>query len=277
MKVLFFGDVFGKPGRDALRVITPRLIREHNPDFVIANVENIAHGTGITTTTLGEIDELGVFHAYTAGNHLLSNQGVRAVVENGAIPLVRPINYPAGTPGVGYRVIGSGAKRLLVINALGRVFMKEERLENPFLAINALLDEYAIGEDGDGKELVDGILVDFHAEATAEKRTLGFYLDGRVSAVVGTHTHVPTRDEQILDGGTAYISDVGMVGPANSSLGLEKEPMVQEMVKESHQRRDVASSPIVEVGAVCIETGPDGHALSIVPIREFVDLDQPGE
>lgn len=277
MKVLFFGDVFGKPGRDALRILAPRLIQEHSPDFVVANVENIAHGTGITSATLGEVDETGLFHAYTAGNHLLSNQGVRAVIENGAIPLVRPINYPAGTPGVGHRVIVNGAKRLLVINALGRVFMKEERVENPFTTINALLEEYAIGKDGDGKELVDGILVDFHAEATAEKRTLGFYLDGRVSAVVGTHTHVPTRDEQILEGGTAYISDVGMVGPANSSLGLEKDPMVREMVQESHQRRDVASSPMVEVGAVLIEIESDGHASSIVPIREFVDLDRSGE
>ncbi|MEX0916712.1 MAG: TIGR00282 family metallophosphoesterase [Candidatus Spechtbacterales bacterium] len=277
MKILFFGDVFGKPGRDALRVITPRLVATHEPDFVIANVENIAHGTGITTATLAEIDELGLFHAYTAGNHLLSNQGVRAVVENGAIPLVRPINYPHGTPGVGHRVITSGAKRLLVINALGRVFMKEEGLDNPFTAVNALLEKYTMNAEEDEKELVDGIFVDFHAEATAEKRTFGFYLDGRVSAVIGTHTHVPTRDEQVLDGGTAYISDVGMVGPANSSLGLAKEPMVQEMITEAHQRRDVASTPLVEVGAVLIETTAGGSASSIVHIREFVDLDQPGE
>jgi hypothetical protein len=277
MKILFFGDVFGKPGRDALRVITPRLIAEHNPDFVIANVENIAHGTGITTATLAEIDELGVFHAYTAGNHLLSNQGVRAVVENAAIPLVRPVNYPEGTPGVGHRVVSSGAKRLLVINALGRVFMKEEELGNPFSAVNALLEKYTMDADEDEKELVDGIFVDFHAEATAEKRTLGFYLDGRVSAVVGTHTHVPTRDEQVLEAGTAYISDVGMVGPAHSSLGLQKEPMVAEMLDGARGRREVASTPIVEVGAVLIETGASGKASSIAHIREFVDLDQPRE
>lgn len=275
MKVLFFGDVFGKPGRDALRIIVPRLRAQYDPDFIIANVENIAHGTGITTSTLGEIDELGIFNAYTAGNHLLSNQGVHSVTDNGAIPLVRPINYGEGTPGVGHRVIASGAKRLLVVNALGRVFMKEEGVGNPFTLIDALLERYTIDKESDEKERVDGILVDFHAEATAEKRTLGFFLDGRVSAVVGTHTHVPTRDEQVLEGGTAYISDVGMVGPANSSLGLEKEAMVQEMVTEAHQRRDVGASPLVEVGAVLIEIGSNGLASSISHIREFVDLDAP--
>lgn len=275
MKVLFFGDVFGRPGREALVRITPRLIAQHEPDFVIANVENIAHGTGITSSTLDEIDRTGLFDAYTAGNHLLSKAGVRSVLANGGIPLVRPINFPSSTPGVGERIVVKGAKRLLAVNALGRVFMKEEGLSNPFQALQGVLERYTIDPQEEGKERVDGIFVDFHAEATAEKRTFGFFLDGKVSAVVGTHTHVPTRDEQILEGGTAYISDVGMVGPSNSSLGLQKEPMVAEMVQEAPQGREVGSDPVAEVGAVLVEIGADGLAKDITHIREFVDLDKP--
>ena len=276
MKVLFFGDVFGRPGREALIRITPRLIAQHEPDFVIANVENIAHGTGITSSTLAEIDQTGLFDAYTAGNHLMAKAGVRSVLADAGIPLVRPINFPSSTPGTGERVVVKGAKRLLVINALGRVFMKDE-VSNPFRALQGVLERYTIDPEEEGKERVDGIFVDFHAEATAEKRTFGFFLDGTVSAVVGTHTHVPTRDEHVLEGGTAYISDVGMVGPSNSSLGLQKEPMVEEMIQEAPQGREVGSDPIAEVGAVLVEIGSNGLAKNIIHIREFVNLDEPAQ
>jgi 2',3'-cyclic-nucleotide 2'-phosphodiesterase len=274
LRVLFFGDIFGKPGREAIRSLAPQLFEKHKPDFVLANVENIAHGSGITPATLAEIDALGIFHAYTTGNHVWKKSEVETLLGAGGTPLLRPLNYPAHMPGSGARVVAHGAQRLLVINIMGRVFMKEEAevLSNPFSALDEALQRYTLDPQEDGKEYVQGIFVDVHAEATSEKRALGLYSDGRVSAVVGTHTHVPTRDEQILPKGTAYISDVGMVGPLHSSLGLDIEGIIQEFLTEESQKREVSDTPQVEVGAVLIDIGGDGHAQHIEHIRQIVPL-----
>ena len=275
MNILFFGDVFGRPGREAMKKIVPQLVKKHNPDFVIAQVENLAHGKGTTLPTIHELEEAGIFHAYTNGNHFLANEGVRDVVDDTHIPLVRPYNYPEGTIGQGYRVITNGAKRLLVLNFLGRIFMKNsEEWTNPFVDVERVLAKYTQDKSDTGKEYVDGIFVDFHAEVTAEKRNFGFLLDGRVSAVVGTHTHVPTADEQVLPQGTAYISDVGMVGPLHSSLGLEKEHLIQEMILEERQKREVSTIAEVEVGAVLIGVKSNGLSSNIERIREIVSLDE---
>ncbi len=271
MKILFFGDVFGRPGREALRDEYEALAQEYSPDFVVANIENIAHGMGINLSSIQELEQSGaVFHCYTSGNHHFSNKGTFDVSREGSIPLIRPLNYPEEKEGVGYMVVESGAKKLLVINVMGRIFMKIEGLLNPFREIEKVLDKYSITPD-EGKEKVDGILVDFHAETTAEKRTMGFFLDGRVSAVVGTHTHVPTADAQILEGGTAYISDVGMVGPYNSCLGLQKEHIIEEMLNEKRGKRDVGQEGSVEIGAVIIETHNLGLSRSIKSIRKIVN------
>ena len=273
IKILFFGDLFGRPGRDAMKIITPKLVKKHKPDFVIANVENMAHGKGITLSTIQDIEQAGLFHAYTSGNHFLANEGVLDVVKNDTIPLIRPMNYPSQIPGVGYRVVTSGAKQLLVVNFLGRIFMKDsEILTNPFVDVERVLSDYSLDKKEVGKQYVDGIFIDFHGEVTAEKRNFGFLVDGRVSAVVGTHTHVPTGDEQVLLGGTAYISDVGMVGPLHSSLGLEKEHLVQEMILGERQTREVSSVPEVEVGAVVISIKSNGLSSKIERIREIVSL-----
>lgn len=274
MRILFFGDIFGRPGRAAIRIVAPQLVERHKPDFVVANVENIAHGSGVTSATLAEIDELGIFHAYTTGNHIWSKSEAEHLLAGGGTPLLRPLNYPSHMPGSGARIVVHGAKRLLVVNTMGRIFMKEEaeRLSNPFLAMDELLKRYTMDPQEDGKEYVEGIFVDFHAEATSEKRAFGFYCDGRISAVVGTHTHVPTRDEQILPKGTAYISDVGMVGPLHSSLGLDMEGILQEFVTEGPYKREVSDTPEIEVGAVLIEVGSGGAAQNIEHIRQMVSL-----
>lgn len=273
IKILFFGDIYGRPGRDAINIIVPKLVKKHKPDFVIAQVENMAHGKGTTLSTIQDIEQAGTFHAYTNGNHFLANPGVYDVVNDSSIPLVRPYNYPEGTIGQGYRVVTSGTKRLLVLNFLGRIFMKDsEHWSNPFIDVEQVLGKYTIDKSDSSKEHIDGIFVDFHAEVTAEKRNFGFLLDGRVSAVVGTHTHVQTADEQLLLGGTAYISDVGMVGPLHSSLGLEKENLIQEMILEERQTREVSSVPDIEVGAVLISIKSNGLSSKIERIREIVSL-----
>ena len=273
MKVLFFGDLFGRPSREAMGIVLPELCKKHNPDFVIANVENLAHGKGTTLPTIRELEQAGTFNAYTNGNHFLSNDGIYDVVNDKSVPLVRPFNYPEGTIGEGYRVITVGAKRLLVMNFLGRIFMKNsEEWTNPFVDVERVLEKYTIDRNNSSKEYVDGIFVDFHAEVTAEKRNFGFLLDGRVSVVVGTHTHTQTADEQILLGGTAYITDVGMVGSLHSSLGLEKEYLIEEMITEERQKREVSTVREIEVGAVVVDIQSNGLAKSINRIRKIVTL-----
>jgi metallophosphoesterase (TIGR00282 family) len=274
MNILFFGDIFGKPGRMALEAVAAELVEQYKADFVIANVENLAHGRGVTRATLAELEELGLFHCYTTGNHVWAKDDVAALLQGGGTPVLRPINYPEQMPGEGVRVVANGAQRLLVVNAMGRVFMKEEgeRLSNPFGALDAVLERYTLDPSEDEKEHVDAIFVDFHAEATSEKRSLGFYSDGRVSAVVGTHTHVPTADAQVLPGGTAYISDVGMVGALHSSLGLEREPMVQQFVTEEPHKKEVSGESQIEVGAVHIRVGVQGRAEAIEHIRRIVSI-----
>lgn len=269
MKILFFGDVFGRPGRTALKKYVPKLIERHAPDFVVANVENMAHGSGVTENTLNELEETGFFNAYTSGDHIWDTKKAKEILTSESYPLIRPANY-ANMPGNGSIVVRSGARQLLVLNLLGRVFMKHD-VENPFKAADYILSKYYIGEDGEG-ERVDGILVDFHAEATAEKRALGFHLDGRVSAVLGTHTHVPTADNQILPGGSAYVSDAGMVGPYNSVIGLGKEAIVAQYVTDEPQKTDVSEESFVELGAVLVEVGKNGLADKITHLREVVEI-----
>lgn len=272
MKILFFGDIFGRPGREAIKKVLPELLHKYKPDFVIANVENIAHGKGITEGTLGELEELGVFHAYTSGNHVWAAPVVKDILKSKRVPLLRPINYPQSDPGAGFLIVESGVRRLLVINALGRVFMKDNYLEDPFSAINKVLQKYTLDSQEDGKEKVDAIFVDFHAEATSEKRALAFYLDGRVSAVVGTHTHVPTADAQILPKGSAYISDAGFVGPYNSSLGVDVQIIIEEFLTQISQRKEVSQDASAEIGAVIIDIKKDGTAKDIKHIRKIIKL-----
>ena len=221
MKVLFLGDVFGKPGRMAVTRLVPRLITTQGLDLVVANAENIAAGSGITPDLAQELLAAEV-NLLTSGNHIWSKAEVVPYLDKPGVPLLRPANYPAGSPGRGRAVITTpDGRRLGVVNLEGRVFMKN--LDDPFRVAEA--EVAALHAEG-----VRAILVDMHCEATSEKAALGWFLDGKVSAVVGTHTHVQTADERVLPGGTAYQTDVGMSGPYDSVIGVEKELVLKKFL-----------------------------------------------
>jgi hypothetical protein len=259
MKILFFGDVVGQPGRQAIKESLPQWQKKYQPDFVIANGDNLAHGKGITEKSLKELLEVGV-DLVTSGDHIWSKKEAITLLENKEIPLIRPANFSDELPGQGYWLSQIRTKKILVINLIGRVFMKQQ-YDNPFKKADQILEQEAEG--------VDAIIVDWHAEATAEKVCLGWYLDGRVSAVLGTHTHIPTADAQILPQGTAYISDVGMVGPKDSSLGADKDSTLESFLKQMPFRYQIADGP-VEVDAVLVEIGKGGKAKKIKQLQEIV-------
>ncbi len=220
MKIIFIGDVVGKAGRLAVAEALPQWKKEHQPDFIIANAENSAHGHGATPGTLDELQAAGV-EAFTMGDHLTDDH----LKKLGDYPLVRLANLTGKHPGVGARVFETALhKKVLVINLLGNAFIKRPS-DNFFNAADAILKEH------DDANLA-AIFVDFHAEATSEKTALGFYLDGRVSAVVGTHTHVPTADTRILPKGTAYQSDVGMAGTLEGVLGFHAPTSIRWLRQE---------------------------------------------
>jgi metallophosphoesterase (TIGR00282 family) len=235
MRLLFLGDIVGRSGRKAVVDALPGLRRRYALDFVIINGENSAGGFGITEAILEELIGAGA-DAVTLGNHAFDQKDALVFIER--FPqLIRPINYPKGTPGRGASLIKTqGGADVLVINAMGRIFMPE--MDDPFRAIDAELTACRL------KQGADAIFIDFHAEATSEKQALGYFVDGRASVVVGTHTHVPTADDRVLPGGTAYISDAGMCGDYNSVLGMEiDEPLNRFITKIPRQRFEPATGP----------------------------------
>jgi metallophosphoesterase (TIGR00282 family) len=239
MRLLFVGDVVGKPGRRAVQSQLTRLIDRHRADYVIVNVENSAGGFGVTPEVLRELDDLPI-DCFTSGNHIWDKkEGVEILDREPR--LLRPANYPEGNPGVGLHV-GETASGIQVatINLEGRVFM--HNLDSPFLVADRLLK----GLD----RRVKVIFVDFHAEATSEKQALGFYLDGRVSAVVGTHTHVPTADERILPNGTAFQTDTGMTGPYESVIGMRADKVLRRFLLQTPSAFEVAKKDVRLAGVV---------------------------
>lgn len=279
LKLLFFGDIFGRPGREALRRELPKLYEQHKPDFVVVNAENIAHGSGVTKNTLNQLEEIGLIDAYTSGDHIWDAPEAKELLKDGSYSLLRPENTEG--PGAGHTVITKGAKRLLVLNAMGAILGLEEYNEayikfsiaNPFTTIDAVLSEYTLDSEEEGKEFVNGIFVDFHTEFTSEKRAMGFHLDGRVSAMLGTHTHVPTNDAHILQQGTAYMTDVGMVGPHHSVIGLSPREILTQYTETEREKADVAENGQAEIGGVVVEISENGLAQSITPIRSIVNLE----
>jgi len=255
-KVLFIGDIFGKPGRSCLKRVLPELKKELSPDVIIANGENIAGGMGISEKKYRELIEAGI-DAVTLGNHVWHNKEFLSEIQNCPM-VVRPANFPPGTPGKD-KIICKGVG---IVNLLGRVFMKE--LDCPFRAAEKLTKEL--------RKETQIVLVDIHAEATSEKYAMGWYLDGTVSAVLGTHTHVQTADERILPRGTAYISDVGMVGPYNSVIGVEKEPIIEKFLTQIPKRFEPAKSGPCVFNAVLISIDEaDGKAKEIKRIFKVVE------
>lgn len=263
MKILFIGDIVGQPGRLAVRTLLPKLREQHGLDFVIANGENSAGGNGITVRTAEEIFNAGV-DVITSGDHLWDQKEVMELLANER-RFVRPINYPPGTPGQGsgvFEVKGKSEVRVAVLNAQGRTFMPA--LENPFLM--------AIPEVERLRQETKVIFVDFHAEATSEKIAFGRMLDGKVSAVVGTHTHVQTADEQVFPGGTAYLSDAGFTGPHESVLGREIDPVIKRFVTNMPQRFEVAAGRIMLHGVVVDVDEVTGKARGIWRVSETLPL-----
>ncbi len=214
MRLIFLGDIVGKSGRDAVHRELPLLRERYRPDLVVINGENAAHGFGITEDIFLDLMAAGA-DAVTLGNHAFDQREALIFIERHPT-LIRPLNWPAGCPGRGTAMIDTASgRRVLVMNAMGRV-MIEPQLDDPFPAISRELDACRLGHD------CDAILLDFHAEASSEKMAMGHFCDGRASLVVGTHTHVPTADHQILSGGTGYMSDAGMCGDYDSVIGMDK-------------------------------------------------------
>lgn len=237
MRILVIGDIIGKPGRQAVQQLVPELRQKYGLDIVIANGENAAGGLGLTPGTAEELLDAGI-DVITSGNHIWHHKEITSYLD-GDVPVLRPLNYPPGVPGRGYLVIG----RVMVANIIGRTFIGN--YDCPFRAMDRLLAGL--------EEVPPVIIVDFHAEATSEKVALGRYLDGRTSAVLGTHTHVGTIDGRILPKGTAYITDIGMVGPADSVIGDDADAVLKRFLTMMPYRlsvgtgRTVFNSVLVEV------------------------------
>jgi metallophosphoesterase (TIGR00282 family) len=252
VKILFIGDIVGEPGRKAVQVILPRLRGEQALDFVIANGENSAGGNGITPQIAGELFSAGV-DAITSGDHMWDQKSVSELLYSEP-RFLRPLNYPPGVPGRGANVFQvRNLPPIGVMNVQGRVFMQP--MENPFTMADTEVNRL--------REKTKIIFVDIHAEATSEKIAFARFLDGRVSAIVGTHTHVQTADEQILPNGTAYLTDAGFTGPHDGSLGREIEPVIKRFVTGMPQRFEVARNNVLLHGAVIRIDDTTGKATSI--------------
>jgi metallophosphoesterase (TIGR00282 family) len=259
VKLLFIGDIVGEPGRRAVRTLVPILKVRHNLDLVIANGENVAGGSGITSAMAAELYDSGI-HVITAGDHLWDQKEVTNLLRDEK-RFVRPLNYPPGTLGQGVAYWTAKDKpTVAVINLQGRTFMTP--MENPFLAIRAEIDRVL--------EVTKLVFIDMHAEATSEKIAIARMLDGKVSAVIGTHTHVQTADEQIFPGGTAYLTDAGFTGPQESVLGRDIQPVIQRFLTNTPQRFTVASGRISLQGAIVEINDQTGRAIKIERVSELL-------
>ncbi len=259
MRLLFLGDLMGRSGRNAVIKALPDLRKNLKLDFVVVNAENAASGFGTTSKIAAQVIEAGA-DVLSGGNHTFDQKELLSVIDNDT-RILRPVNYPDPTPGRGYGVYDAPrGKKILVINAMARVFMNP--MECPFRAIDKVLSKYRMGVT------VHAVLVDFHGEATSEKMAMGHYLDGRASLVVGTHSHVPTADAQILPGGTAYQTDAGMCGDYNSVIGMDKkEPISRFLTKINRERFSPADGEATVCGTFVETDDKTGLAKRIEPLR----------
>ena len=263
LKFLVIGDVVGRPGRAAVSAALPLWRQSLQPDSVIINIENMAHGAGISPQTWTEAKSWQA-DVYTTGDHAWDNQSGLSLLADKSLPIVRPANYPNGVPGRGFHVFNLGAYQVAVINVQGQVFFRRHAL-NPFHFLDELLAHPAIKN-------THVKLVDFHAEATSEKRALGFHLDGRVSAVWGTHTHVPTADAQILSRGTGYISDVGMAGGYQTVIGAAPPGPLKSFLMQMPASFDPPDAGPVEINALELEIDVNtGKTIHIAHQRRIMD------
>jgi len=251
LRILAIGDIIGKPGRKAIRELLPSLRHEYRIDLIIGNGENVAGGIGITPSTARELFDSGI-DVITTGNHVWAHKEINPYLD-GSLAIIRPLNYPPGTPGRGYL----SRNGVVVVNLIGRTFMGN--FDCPFRAMDQLLAKL------EGKSTI--IIVDFHAEATSEKVAMGWYLNGRVSAVLGTHTHVGTIDARILSGGTAYVTDIGMVGPMDSVIGDDPDSVINRFLTQIPRRLSVGSGTVT-FNAILVEVSEEtGEAIDIRRIQ----------
>jgi metallophosphoesterase (TIGR00282 family) len=259
MRLMFLGDVVGRAARTAVIENLPRLRQRLDLDFVAVNGENAAGGFGITPRIAHELYEAGA-DCITTGNHVWDQREIIGAIE-GDRRLLRPANFPAGTPGRGSTLLAArGDRRVLVVNLMARLFM--DALDDPFAAIDRILADVAMPRDA------DAVILDFHGEASSEKMAMGHHLDGRATLVVGTHTHVPTADLQILPGGTAYQTDAGMCGDYDSVIGMTKDPSIQRFLRRMPgERLAPAEGPPTICGLVVVTDDRTGLALQAEPLR----------
>ncbi len=259
IKIIFFGDITGSLARKTIKEMIPKWKEQFKPDLFIANGENLAHGKGITTKTLQEMVDAGI-EVFTGGNHIDDKEDIKELSENTDFKISCPANDSRTPDKYKYQTIDINGNKLTIISLLGRVFIENDTLSSPFIKIDELLKE--IPND-------HSVIVDLHAEASSEKRAMGFYLDGRVTALLGTHTHIPTADAQILENGTGYISDVGMVGPYKSVLGIKPNIIINKFITEEKIRHELPETGKIEINAVLLEI-ENNKTINIQHLREII-------
>jgi len=261
VRILFIGEIVGKLGRHTVGALLPGLRKDANISVVFANAENIAHGKGATKATLSEVQSYGVDY-FTSGNHIFWRKEVFEEFDAENSSIIRPANYPQDIPGQGFKIIDLGKNgKILLINLLGRIFFNEP-VFCPFRTVDKILEDFA-------DERLVAIVVDFHAEATSEQVAMGWYLDGRVTAVVGTHRHVPTADAWVLPQGTAFVTDIGMVGARHSVLGVEKEIIISKLKNPQPQKFEWVEEGPAVFNSVLIEV-ENGKAKNIERIDKVI-------
>ncbi|MEK7460697.1 MAG: TIGR00282 family metallophosphoesterase [Patescibacteria group bacterium] len=259
MHILIIGDIVGKPGRRAVTEILPQLKIDHSIDLVIANGENVSHGRGLSFNHYEALREVGI-DWFTSGNHIWARADILPYLDDPKIQIIRPANYPGAVPGRGIASFKVGTTPIHLLNLMGRVFMAEET-DNPFRLFDELIEK-----------LKGVIIVDFHAEATSEKWAFGHHVTDRATAVVGTHTHVPTADERLLGAGTAFISDIGMTGPIDSNIGAEKGTIINHFLTGLPWRYEVAENGPIWFNAVLVTIDVKTHrATHIERIQKVLD------
>ena len=264
LKILFLGDIVGKLARKALAQELSQIKKEHKPDLIIANAENSAHGLGISKKIYDELRTYGI-DFMTLGDHAFDKEEASGFLDTEKANIIRPYNFPQGVGGAGEAIVEVGSRKILVINLLGRVFMKMD-YDCPFRSLDSILEKHK-------NEKFAAIMVDFHAEATSEKIAFGWYADGRVSAVLGTHTHVPTCDHWIMPKGTAFVSDAGMVGPQNSVIGRKIESTLPMFLYQKSMPYEPVEEGNCVINMVLVEIDPDtAQAKKIRRLDKVVSL-----
>lgn len=258
MKVLILGEIIGRPGRTKIKEVLPKMLKELKPDFVIANGEHLAGGKGLTEEKVEEMIAMGI-DFFTTGNHVFSQAVIKPMLEDEKAPVVRPANYPPGVIGKEYKIVRKDEQKILVINLMGRTFIRDA-LDDPFRKVDEILK----------KEKADVVIVDIHAETTSEKILMGDYLNGRVSIVFGTHTHVATSDSEILDKGTYYVTDIGMIGPKDSVIGMSKDVSRERILRQMPSKYEVAPYGPSYFNACLVELDKSGKAVKFDKIEKIV-------